>query len=111
MTEAAFFSWILSGLRKMTLRWAPQSTAVNRVRRPYEGPDKRIKWEYQCSVCQGWYFRKQVEIDHTVPCGGLKSFAQAGTWLERALVEADGYTILCSPCHKLKTDTERGHLK
>ena len=83
MTEAAFFGWIRSLLRMRYMRgW---------------------KWEYQCADCKDWFLRKEVDIDHIVPCGTLKSFKDLSLFCERLFVEKEGLQVLCKVCHKKKT--------
>lgn len=107
MTESEFFSWILSNARKLTLRWKPRNDALNMARRPYSGPDKRTKWEYQCSQCVDWFPKKMVEADHITPCGGMKSYESISLWYKRALVEMLDFKVLCKTCHNSKTQRER----
>lgn len=103
MTEAQFFSWILSNARRLTLRWKPRGDCLLEARRPYKGPNKRQQWEYNCSICNGWFSAKEVEADHIVPCGGIKSFDGIQGWYERALVEKEGFRVLCKECHYIIT--------
>lgn len=106
MTEAEYYSWILSNARRLTLRWRPRNEALARSRRIYKGSDKRIKWEYQCQICAEWVIRKEIEVDHIVPCGGIKCLADIPRWYTNALCEIDGFEVLCKSCHRLKTNKE-----
>lgn len=108
MTEAAFFSWILSHLRRLTMKWKPKNEALTTARRPYKGPNKRQKWEYKCARCKKWFARKEVDIDHIIPMGGMTTFEKAGEWLRKALCEVDGFQVLCKEDHQLKTKKEKG---
>lgn len=105
-TEAAFWGYVRSGFRQMSLRWPPISDVMRQVRRPYVGPNKRQKWEYQCGGCGGWFMGREVHTDHIVPCGSLKSWDDVRGFLERLFVEADGLRVLCEACHKQKTRSE-----
>ena len=51
MTEAQFWAFILSALRKATKFWKPKMDCLNDGRRKYEGDNKRLKWEYLCDSC------------------------------------------------------------
>ena len=112
-TEAAFWGFIRSGLRQLSTRWPPIANAMKAARQPYDGPNKRLKWVYECSACgrlspaaesvPGKKRRKKlVHVDHIEPCGKLSSFADASGFLERMLCEADGLRVLCSVCHDLR---------
>ena len=100
-TEAAFWGFVRSGLRGLSRRWPPLvRLAVERVKRKSQSANKRLKWEYQCEHCGQWFARKHVEVDHVVPCGQLKSFADLSVFAERLLCEADGLRVLCESCHQ-----------
>ncbi len=69
-TEAAFWSFIRSGLREMSRRWPPLVRHVfTASRRKYTGPNRRQKWEYECCECGAWKMQKDVQADHIEPRG------------------------------------------
>lgn len=113
MTEAAFRSWILSGLRSLTRKWKPANDAWKLNTRPNTSGVGRHRVEHQCVVCLQWFPKKTraikvgVELDHIVPIGGLDSFSKLEQWVLRAFVEVDGYQKLCTTCHAKKTMGER----
>jgi len=108
-TEASMVAWVLSYLRKMTLRWKPRFDRLNegRQKKPL-GVNGREVWANTCENCCKWFKTSDLAMDHITPIGGLKSLDEAGRWLNNALVEKDGYQRLCKPCHKIKSNTERG---
>ena len=71
MTEAAFWSFIRSGLRQKSRWWKPITQCKLVSRRDYKGPLKRQKYEYQCNKCKGWFPEKKINVDHIVPAGSL----------------------------------------
>lgn len=90
------------------MRWPPVYEALNAAKRPYEGPNKRQKFEYQCAGCGGWFIRKAVQVDHIVPTGSLKSYEDLPGFVERLFVGVEGLQILCiDTCHAAKTAQER----
>ena len=102
-TEKAFFGWIRSQLRRMTMKWKPRSDCLKAARRPYDGPDRRRKWEYQCAECGQWFPGKQVEVDHIIPAGSLQSFDDLPGFVSRLFCETEGLQVLCKEtCHHLK---------
>jgi hypothetical protein len=103
-TEAAFWQFIRSGLRKLSQRWPPMHKAVESRKRPNQSSNKKFKWEYQCDRCQQWFYLKQVERDHIIPCGSLTSFDDIGPFVERMLCEIDGWGVLCVKCHRKRTN-------
>jgi 5-methylcytosine-specific restriction endonuclease McrA len=74
------------------------------ARRHSQLSDKRVKWEYQCALCGGWFKGKETQVDHIVPCGTLKSFEDLAPFVRRLFCEADGLQVVCKPCHAEKTN-------
>ncbi len=107
MTEAAFFSFLRSALRQKSRRWAPIYQCLQAARRPSRNQNKRLKWEFQCSKCNGWFPQKEVSVDHIDPCGSLRSFEDLPAFARRLFVEKEGLRVLCNPCHQIITKTER----
>lgn len=107
LTESGFFGWIRSGLRRMSIKWRPKNDYLKSIRRPYNGKDKRTKWEYPCEQCGKWFIRAHTEIDHRIPCGSLTCFDDIGGFVERLFVEKDGWRLLCKPCHRERTNEHR----
>lgn len=102
--------------------WKPKSEAKNRARKSVKG--KRHKYEYQCAKCKGWFLGKNVDVDHKIEAGSLKSFDDLGTFAERLFCEdPEGYQVLCKTqkgkdgrithfgCHQKKTNEERNRRK
>lgn len=108
-TEAEFWGFLRSGLREKSRRWPPLVRQVfNLVKRKSQSENKRLKWEYQCRACQQWFPRDQVEADHIVECGSLKSFEDLGEFARRLFVEVEGIQVLCGVCHQKKTNRREG---
>jgi hypothetical protein len=72
------------------------------ARRKNQSDNKRLKFEYQCATCKAWRPGKDVEVDHIVPCGSLKSFDDLRGFTERLFCEADQLRVLCATCHALR---------
>lgn len=79
--------------------------AVEAAKRAYKGTNKRQKWEYLCNICNKYWLRTQIEVDHITACGILKSKADEKVFRQR-LAEGE-LQVLCKACHKLKTAAER----
>lgn len=106
-TEASFWGFIRSLLRQGSKRWPPRREAMNEARVPYVGPNKRQKWLYVCAKC-GWAAKAtEVQIDHIIPCGTLKSYDDLPGFVERLFCEVEGFQVLCKPCHQEITNEER----
>lgn len=108
LTESAYFSKIRSTLRSGFRWWKPMALALEKASRPYKGPNKRLKKEYQCNHCKDWKPRKEVEIDHIVECGSLKTLDDIIPFIIKLTPESpDAFQILCKPCHRVKTNDAR----
>jgi len=102
-SESRFWGFLRSSLRRASVRWPPKADALRAARRAYKGPNKRRQYEYLCAECGGWFAGKEVEIDHIVPCGPLRSFGDLPGFCERLFVEQEGYQCICVGCHAEKT--------
>lgn len=113
MTEAQFWGWIRSQFRRMSMKWRPIYAKYKDSRRAATPEDRRkfgnrIKFTHQCDGCGSWFPRTRIDVDHTIPCGSLRSFGDCGQFLEKMLVERDGLKLLCTDkCHSAKTAAER----
>lgn len=107
-TESGHMGKIRSALRRLSRFWKPALSALDAAHRPYKGPNKRLKNEYKCATCNEWFPRKNVEINHKIPCGSLKSYEDVPSFLGRMFCEdVKGYSVLCKECHKAETKEQR----
>lgn len=102
MTESMFWTMIRSSLRQTSRWWKPIAAAKQAAKRPYVGPNKLQKFEYQCAKCQRYYKDKEVAVDHIVECGELRSSADLPGFVERLFCEG-GFQVLCKSCHDTKS--------
>jgi 5-methylcytosine-specific restriction endonuclease McrA len=107
MTESAFWSFIRSGLRQKSRWWKPITQCKLKAKRPYKGPNKRQKFEYQCNSCKKWFAEKNINVDHIEPAGSLNCADDLAGFVERLFCEVDNLQVLCSGCHNIKTQKER----
>ena len=98
-THARFFGFLRSGLRRMSLRWAPKSEALRGVRRPSKSANKRLKWQYRCDGCGAWCAGSDVAVHHKQACGELRAFSDLPGFVERLFCEREGFIVLCGACH------------
>ena len=105
-TEAEYWQRIRSCLRKMSMFWKPAREALIAARIPCKGP-RGQKWAYICSDCGKVYHRKQVHIDHIIPCGKLTSYECIGEFVRKLLPEDKAaFAVRCVTCHQTKTNSE-----
>jgi 5-methylcytosine-specific restriction endonuclease McrA len=107
MSESAFWSFIRSALRQKSRWWKPIAECKAKAKRPYTGPLKRQKFEYQCNQCKGWYPEKQINVDHINPAGSLNNGSDLAGFIERLFCEIDNLQVLCEVCHNVKTKEEK----
>ena len=87
-------SRIRSSLRRIWVYYKPRVAAKKLAERTVKG--KRHKYEYQCASCNNWFKSKEVEVNHKIPAGSLKSFQDLPDFCERLFCEEpEGYTVLC----------------
>lgn len=96
-----------SKLRSAFTRYPPKFDALASARRKYVGKNKAQKWEYQCELCTGWFKQTDVNVDHIIPCGPLKSWEDLPGFCERLFCSVDGLRVLCLTCHKRITKEQR----
>lgn len=105
MTEAQFWGMFRNALRRLTMLWKPGNAYLKSIRRDRQSENKRIKFEYPCEHCFKWFRREDIELDHKIECGSLRSFEELAKWCSRAFIEVDGgWQSLCSTCHRIKTN-------
>lgn len=98
-------SFVKHVLRQASLRWPARNDALKaaRVERGF----------YQCATCKDRFKREQVHLDHIEPVVSVKEgYTDLMSWINRLLVDVDGFQVLCEQCHSQKTfceDTLRAH--
>ena len=106
MTESAFWSMIRSTLRNKSRFWPPIKLCKTLSRRKYVGPKRLQKWEYQCNLCKNWFAEKEINVDHIIPAGQLRSALDLPVFVETLFCEVDNLQTLCNSCHDLKTKND-----
>lgn len=106
-STSKWWSFLRSKLRSGFTRWPPKYDVLLDARRKYTGKSKAQKWEFQCALCRDWYAQKNVEVDHIVACGPLRTFADLPVFVERLYCGKEGLQVVCKPCHKEKTKADR----
>lgn len=106
-TTARFWQFVRTALRGAFTRWPPKWEVLGDSKRTLtEAQQKRRgvrhKYEYQCAACKKWYKQSQVEVDHIVPVGSLKTYDDLPGFVERMFVGKDKLQVLCKVCHRKK---------
>ena len=122
-TQAKFFGFLRSGMREKFNRWPPKYEVIknassvqllkdddgNRV--VYKtgkkaGEFKTVKM-YRCNGCGKSFRQKEVQVDHVLPAGTLKSFEDLGKFAKNLFVGTGQLQVMCKPCHEVKTRKEK----
>ena len=106
-TQASFYSWLRSLLRKGWSRFPNKTTfeRVNRVRAPV-GLNGRLVWGGRCNICEELFKTSDLHIDHLIPAGSLKGPEDVARFIAHLYVPSTRMQWLCIPCHSLVTLTE-----
>ena len=107
LTDSQYWSAIRSALRTGMRFWKPKLNVMNRAKRKYEGENKRQKFAYECEHCKGLFKASEVQCDHRTPAGTLLSYQDLPQFVERLYCGEDGLQVLCSECHRKKSNEER----
>lgn len=114
MSDARFKGWIISLLRKGSMRWPPYSEALNKAKTTKKKNPKtgRIAQHFKCKGCKKDFPRKEVVVDHIKPVvDTIEGFVSWDTYIERMFCSAKGLQILCGTCHDIKSNKEREERK
>lgn len=91
--------FLISILRRATYRWPPRSEALK------EGRKERNA--YECAMCKDIYKNNEIVLDHIKPVVDPKlGFTTWDDYINRMFPEKEGFQVLCSDCHDIKTDLE-----
>lgn len=107
MTESSFWGFIRSSLRQKSRWWKPITECKIAAKKAYKGENKRQKFEYHCNSCKGWFPEKNINVDHIIPAGSLRSGADLLGFIERLFCEVENLQVLCESCHTTKTQSEK----
>ena len=111
-TEAMHMGKIRSALRSITrYSWVPKKQALKDALVVLPMGNKKIN-HYRCAICHGLHKAKDVEVDHLVPAGSLKSYEDLPEFCRRLFVEDSTLLrVLCESCHKAVTLDQRTKCK
>ena len=107
-TKPNFYTWLRSGLRKLSRRWPPTYEALADAKVAYVGENKRRKFSYVCAICGRLFDAKSVAVDHIEPAGSLSCKEDIASFIEKLFCGKEGLQVLCKDnCHAAKTYAEK----
>ena len=118
-TESAFLSYIRGGIRRHL--WAKNpvkleflKTARKRITNPVVKGRKAhpTVWGGVCEICNKEFATKDMEVDHKTGEYSLKKVEDIQSFVEGIVfVKMEDLALLCKPCHKAKTYSERSGMR
>jgi len=98
--DAKLKAFVIQTLRRGTYRWEGRYNAKK--------ASKIARNQYVCNACKGVFGNKDINLDHILPVVPVDGFKNGQPWdwneyIERMFPNQEGYQILCSSCHDLKT--------
>lgn len=109
-SDARFKNWIISLLRRGTMRWPPKNECLKnaKTKRKKNSKTGRLAQHYKCNKCKKDFPLTQVSVDHKSPVVDPKTgFINFDVYIERMFCSLKGLQVLCKLCHDNKTKRER----
>lgn len=90
------------------MRWPPKYEVLNAAKRGkmLNESSGRLAEHYQCAHCSGLYPAKCICVDHIAAVVPVTGFVSWDDIIARMFCGAEGLQVLCSTCHKLKSNEE-----
>jgi hypothetical protein len=113
-TDAKFKGWIVSLLRRGTMRFPPRNDALRaaKTEKKINVKTGRMAQHYKCVGCNEEFTAKGVVVDHiepVIPVG--VGFTTWDEYIERMFCPVDNLQVLCGICHDVKSKEERQQRK
>ena len=115
-TEAAFNSYLRSGIRKaLWSRYPVKINWKNEACRPVSDLERKsgkfhpsTKFVGACTYCNEAFPKSKLEVDHISQASQVKlSFETVGEFIQNTLCASDNFCLTCKPCHKIKSHQEK----
>ena len=115
-TQSAFFSYLRGGFRKGIWMRNPvklEFIKLNRVKAPVGKPTKKepdgaMVWAGKCSYCKEIKRQPELQVDHVHGEMKLTCADDIALFVQRlSFVSFEDLQIVCKPCHKDLTYSER----
>jgi 5-methylcytosine-specific restriction endonuclease McrA len=105
-TKGRFTSFVTSILRGGSRRWEPKYACLadSRTVKKINSKTGRLAQHFQCAACLDDFPAKEVQVDHIKEIGREKSWDE---FIDGLYCESDNLQVLCIPCHKIKTLSEK----
>lgn len=106
-TDSMHMGKIRAGLRNISRWWKPFQVALRMASEKWNVGGK-IRTLYRCCKCERRLVRQSVEVNHIIPVGSLRSYADLPGFCERLFVEDISLLeVVCKECHAEITKEQR----
>jgi len=109
-SDSKWRSWIISLLRRGTMRYPPRNDALREAKTEKKINKKtgRMAQHYKCAGCKKDFPASQICVDHIEPVVSPKEgFINWDVYIERMFCPKENLQTLCSKCHDVKTKGEK----
>ena len=113
-TDAKFKGWIVSLLRRGTMKYPPRNDALRAAKTDKKINVKtgRMAQHYKCVGCNEEFTAKGVVVDHIEPVIPVGiGFTTWDEYIERMFCPVENLQVLCGDCHDVKSKEERKQRK
>lgn len=114
-TESAWLSYVRGGIRRGLWKNYPpklEFLKANVELKENTNPKSKKRFPlvkmWQCEQCEEWFTSKDIQVDHRSGHNSLRSVDEISSYIEALLLDCsfDDYAILCTPCHKIKSNAD-----
>lgn len=114
-TEGAFWNWVKGTIRK---GWSRHPVRIELIKANRFKIDKHYKngktkqvWALKCEICKETFPQSVIQIDHKSPSEQERWYDDIDAFVRRMMwVTFDDLSILCTPCHAVKTYMDANNL-
>ena len=113
-TDSRYRSFVMGVLRAGVRRWeqfweAKKAASVGKRVNKQTG---RQTEHFKCAGCGELFTARDIQVDHIDPViEPVVGFVDWDTTIDRMFCEADNLQVLCTECHREKTNRERKERK
>ena len=105
--DTRFKNWLIHQLRRLSFKHPGRGLKHQSREKQPVGIKGKDVYVYPCQRCGAYLRPKELKLDHIVPViDPGRGFITWDSFIERLFCEPDGFQVLCSTCHKKKTEEE-----
>ena len=114
-TESAWLAYVRGGIRRGLWKNYPPKLEFLKAKvelRDNLNPRSMKRFPkvkmWKCEQCEEWFTSKDIQCDHRAGHNSLRSVDEIGSYTEALLLDCsfDAYAILCTGCHKIKSNAD-----